>query len=647
MQDRKTYYYKIYQEEEIKAAEIKTLYQKLAKKAGKILRIEPDEKTKQILQEAIDFAHLNITPSDAVSFSILLFLILGVVGIALFFLNIFSLVSLMLYFLAVTLLTYYYYYYPVRLKKIYELKAGSELVMMILHMVIYMRNFPNLEGAVKFASENLSGPLALDLRKLLWDVENAVYNSMEEALLNFSLKWRKDFRELSDAINAIIYSLYTSGERRIAMLNESVKIILDGIKERSEQYALKLKSPIEMVNALGILLPTLTLTMLPIISIFLGDIVSVKVLIAGYNLLLPMFLIFIIKNILDERVITLPQPDISLHPNLPKKGCFRLYNLEIPSILVSILIAIPFLAYGYSVLESMNIYQSLVISFGIFLSVSSYFYLNSFQKVKIRNDILKLEEEFRELLFALGQEIKRGIPLESAIEKVIPTLRGTSSKNFLSKIVDNIKFRGYSLREAVFGKEGAIHNYPSKLIHSIVRAIVDAAEKGTEIISRIMLSISKYLEDMHKLQNEIEEKFSEIVGSMSMQAKILIPFLCGIMNVLAYMMIKVITQIGATMKSLPITNQAAVPYASFLASLWQSLSITPASFQIVMGIYALEAIAILSWFINGIIVGEDEISLHYTIGKNLMFGGILYILITLIGLVTIAPFALSITTLIK
>ena len=37
MQDRKTYYYKIYQEEEIKAAEIKTLYQKLAKKAGKIL----------------------------------------------------------------------------------------------------------------------------------------------------------------------------------------------------------------------------------------------------------------------------------------------------------------------------------------------------------------------------------------------------------------------------------------------------------------------------------------------------------------------------------------------------------------------------------------------------------------------------------
>ena len=646
MQDRKSYYYKIYQEEELKAARIKTLYQKLAKISGKVLRIEPDEKTRQKLQEAIDFAHLNITPGDAVSFSILLFLFLGVIGATLFFLHIFSLVSLMLYFLVTVLLTYYYYYYPVRLRKIYELKAGSELVMMILHMVIYMRNFPNLEGAVKFASENLSGPLALDLRKLLWDVENAVYNSMEEALLNFSIKWRKDFRELSDAINAIIYSLYTSGERRIAMLDEAVKIILDGIKERSEQYALKLKSPIELVNALGILLPTLTLTMLPIISIFLGDVVDIRVLVIGYNLLLPMFLIFIIKNILDERAITLPQPDISLHPNLPKKGRFRLFNFEIPSLLVSLLIAIPFLAYSYFTFETMNIYQSLVISFGMFLSVSSYFYLNSFQKVRIRENILKLEEEFRELLFALGQEIQRGIPLESAIEKVIPTLRGASSKDFLSKIVDNIRLKGYSLRDAIFGREGAIYHYPSRLIHSVVKAIIDAAEKGTEIISSIMLNISRYLEDMHKLQNEIEEKFSDLVGSMRMQAKILIPFLCGIMNVLAYMMIKVIAQIGAAMRALPAT-ETSVPYASFLASLWQGLSITPASFQIVMSIYALEAISILSWLINGIIVGEDEISLHYTIGKNLLFGGILYLLITLIGLVTIAPFALSVTTLIK
>jgi len=45
------------------------------------------------------------------------------------------------------------------------------MVLCIFYVVTYMRHTSNLELAVEFASQHLSAPLNLDLRKVLWDVE--------------------------------------------------------------------------------------------------------------------------------------------------------------------------------------------------------------------------------------------------------------------------------------------------------------------------------------------------------------------------------------------------------------------------------------------------------------------------------------------
>jgi len=636
-EDLKSLQYEIFQEEEKLSTIPKTIYEKFAHISEKILPVEPDKTTKKKIEEAINFAHLKITPKGVASLAILTAMSFCIITIFLILLGFLRIIEGLICIFVIAAFSYYLYTYPLKLKKIYELKAGSEIVMLILHIVIYMKNFPNLEGAVKFATSNLTGPLALDIKKLLWDVNISTYSSMEQALLSYSQKWKNSFKAFADSINAIVYSLYTSGERRTELLDESIEIILSSLKERSDSYILQLRNPITMINALGILLPTLTLTMLPLLTIFLGQDIPPSLIFGFYDILLPILLAFTIKNILDNRVITLPEPDLSLHPELPPGDTFRLGKVFISSYIPSIIILIPFLYYFFTNFSSLSLTHSYIIIFGFYVSIALFFILNSFQKIKIKEDIIKMEDEFREILFGLGQEIDRGIPMEVAIEKIIPTLRGNHSIKLLQKIISNIKYKNFTLEQAIFHeKEGAINYFPSRLIHSILKAVIDAANKGTKIVSEIMISISKYLTNLHKTQKIVQDNFSEVISSMQMQARILLPLICGVMNTLTYMIIEMVNFIGKTFGGIS-TEGPAASYAGFL-SMWKGLAISPATFQLAIGFYSIETIIILSWFMSGIEVGVDKISLHNGISKNLIVGGLMYFAVSIISFMILTPF---------
>ena len=662
--DIKSLQYDVFREEEKLNTLPKTIYEKVAGICEKIIPIEPDKAEKEKLQDAIEFAHISVTPKGVMSVTLLSAFVFFAIAGFLLVLNLAEISAVMIFLCASAGFVYYLYTYPYRLRKIYELKVGSEIVMMILHMVIYMRNYPNLEGAVKFSASNITGPLALDLKKIMWDVHIGTYDSMEQGLLAFSQKWKVTFRPFSDSVNAIVYSLYTSGDRRLELLDESVKIILESLSERSTTYVTQLKSPITLVNALGILLPIMVLTMLPIITIFLDSIDPI-VIFGGYDIILPMLLLFIIKNILDQRVVTLPEPDLSLHPKLPPKNKFWLGEISVYCIIPAIIILIPFLYVAYANWDfitaassedmkttfsaqermSMNswdiidrgLYMSYVLTFGLFLSISVYFLLNSFQKIKFRKEILDMEDEFREILFGLGQEIDRGIPIELALKKIAPTLRGQHSAKLVERIIDNINYKGMTFERAVFDEEeGAIRYFPSKLIHSVLKAVTDASKKGTKISSEIMISISKYLSDIHRTQEIIMDRFSEILGGMKMQAQILLPLICAIMSVITYMIIQMMNFLGTQLESFT-AKEALVGYTGLL-TMFKNVNISPAMFQLAVGVYAIETIIILSWFMNGIIRGTDKISLYDSIGKNLLVGGVLYLIISLIALEVFKPF---------
>src|SRR3989344_5804478 len=142
---------------------------------------------------------------------------------------------------------------------------NSQIVPAILYVVVYMKHTSNLERAIQFASEHLEGNLALDFKKVFYDVEIGKFSTMKDSLENYIEGWRDYSPEFIESFHLIESSLYEPSEsRRIEILEKSLQVILDGIYEKMLKYSREIRSPLTNVYMLGIVLPTLGLALLPL-----------------------------------------------------------------------------------------------------------------------------------------------------------------------------------------------------------------------------------------------------------------------------------------------------------------------------------------------------------------------------------------------
>jgi Flp pilus assembly protein TadB len=625
--------YKIYKEEERLATLQRTLYEKACSLAARILKIEPDTRSGKKLKEAIDFSHIRITPEGVASLTVLSAMVICIPTIILLLLQLLSLpglslgYALLILFLVIPFI-FYIYTYPMHLKKKYEMEAGSEIVTMILYMAIYMRNYPNLERAVRFASENITGPLAFELRKLMWDLEVGNYITIEEALMDYTKKWSMN-REFVEAIEIILESRRQKGERRIAMLDEAIDIILEGNREGAKHFNQDLRTPVMVVHAMGIILPVLGLVLFPIVAVFLG--VQAIFLFIGYDVLLPIFLFFIITNILEKRPSTFSRVDISENPYIPPAGKVKLGKNNYKAWPFALVFFFIMMSVGYIlfVLEGEEgLLSPVVITGGIAGGFAIYYILLTKDRLDIREKTREIEKEFAEAIYQLGNQISTGIPIELSMERAIRRTSSLKTRDLFQRTLNNMKTLGMTFSDALFDKiYGAIRFYPSKMIKTVMRIVAESSIKGVMTASAAMFSVSKYLKDIHKTQEEVRDELSDTLSSMRFQAFLLSPLICGVVVTLAIIIIKIMGELSQTIAgtsiTLPFSNMASV--------------ITPFQFVFVVAIYLVETSFILSMFINGIENGEDPIGRQSMTASSLIFGFIVFVITLIVTMLIFGP----------
>jgi Flp pilus assembly protein TadB len=625
--------YKIYKEEERLATLQRTLYEKACSLAARILKIKPDTRSGKKLKEAIDFSHIRITPGGVASLTVLSVLIICIPTILLLVLKLLGMPGLSLgYALLILFLvipfTFYIYTYPMHLKKKYEMEAGSEIVTMILYMAIYMRNYPNLERAVRFASENITGPLAFELRKLMWDLEVGNYITIEEALMDYTKKWSMN-REFVEAIEIILESRRQKGERRIAMLDEAIDIILEGNREGAKHFNQNLRTPVMVVHAMGIILPVLGLVLFPIVAVFLG--VQAIFLFIGYDVLLPIFLFFIITNILEKRPSTFSRVDISENPDIPPAGKFNLGKNNYKAWPFALVFFFIMTSVGYIlfVLEGEEgLLSPVVITGGIAGGFAIYYILLTKDRLDIREKTREIEKEFAEAIYQLGNQISTGIPIELSVERAIRRTSSLKTRDLFQRTLNNMKTLGMTFSDALFDKiYGAIRFYPSKMIKTVMRIVAESSIKGVMTASAAMLSVSKYLKDIHKTQEEVRDELSDTLSSMRFQAFLLSPLICGVVVTLAIIIIKIMGELSQTIAGTSIT----LPFLNMTGV------ITPFQFVFVVAIYLVETSFILSMFINGIENGEDPIGRQSMTASSLIFGFIVFVITLIVTMLIFGP----------
>ncbi|MBU0460605.1 MAG: hypothetical protein KJ771_07405, partial [Nanoarchaeota archaeon] len=517
-------------------------YEKACNFSENLLKLTADPKKAILMQKDLDLCHLNVTPSGVTSFAIILPLMVIVFGgllaymipVILFqmepmmFLVIFMLVGGVLMIPALQK-------FPSFMANSWRMKASNQMVQSVFYMVTYMRHTSNLERAIEFAADHLEPPLSLDFRKIMWDVETQKYPSVRDAANAYLEQWKEWDKEFVEAFHLIESSLFESAEdRRLALLDKSLDVILDGTYENMLHYAHNLKSPMTMLHMLGIILPILGLVILPLVVSFMGGegsnpLVTIIYISLLYNITLPISVYYLGRNILSKRPAGYGATDISKKKSVKKFANVNLslgksFNININPLYFALMFFIVAMVIGFSplILHSIGAKDfsltgeegqlmmldyvcppefpnceeeqkvgpygmgaallSLVVVIGLGVSIGLFYSLRSKNVIKIRERTKELEDEFSSALFQLGNRLGDGLPAEIAFSKVADTMRDTTSGQFFNLAEKNITKLGMGLEQALFDpKVGALVSFPSKVIESSMKVLIESVKKGPRI----------------------------------------------------------------------------------------------------------------------------------------------------------------------
>ncbi|MEW5747943.1 MAG: hypothetical protein AB1793_04020 [Candidatus Thermoplasmatota archaeon] len=133
-------------------------------------------------------------------------------------------------------------------------------------MVMGVRQDASLPRSIMFASGGGSA-FAAELRRCMWEVVTGTHTGFEEALHALGGRWERFSSELKTSLNAIVVaSKEATDEGKRRALERANRAMVAGAKRRVEEYALSLSTPSMLLFALGILLPIMVGSFMPMLS---------------------------------------------------------------------------------------------------------------------------------------------------------------------------------------------------------------------------------------------------------------------------------------------------------------------------------------------------------------------------------------------
>jgi len=661
-----------------------TRYEKWCHSIGSFLTLKLSKKDDEKMRKHLEAAHVEATPSQAVTLALMSMLAVFFLGLLVFILyfviaDVLSLILLFLTIVSALFVFYYLYSMPAHLANKLRLKASSQMVPCILYIVAYMKHTSNLERAVAFAATYLQPPLALDLKKVFWDVETGKYSTIKESLDAYLEKWKESNIEFVESFHLVESSLYEpTEERRVQVLERALQVILDGVYEKMLKFTRDVRSPLTNLYMLGIVLPTLGIALLPLASTLLGSAFRTVHVFVIFNFLIPFLVFYMTSEVLLKRPGGYGESQLlELNPDyskfISKKPYKKALLIALPLILIGL---IPFLfqiqgftnlfglqsdytfsqlglglfgadkIFGFKSVGDVTtgpfglgaILMSLFIPLGIALFFAIAYKEKTKDIITSRENTRNLEDEFVSSLFQLGNRLGDGTPAELAFAHVAESTRGTKTENFFRIVNSNIQSLGMSLEQAIFNpRRGAIIYYPSDLIATSMKILIESVKKGLKIAAVSLISISEYVKNIHKINERLHDLLAEVVSDMKSNMTFLAPLLAGIVVGLASMITLILGKLQYLFELGQSGQAAALGNIQELLQIFDVNAMIPAYFlQLSIGIYIIEIIFILSRTLVTVDSGEDELRTVYETGVNLKRGIYLYLIVALIATIALS-----------
>jgi hypothetical protein len=660
-------------------------YEKWCHTLGNAIKLKVSKKDETKIKKYLEIAHLDLEPWQPITLSIMVFISVFIIGllmsvaVALFNggLENFPIFFFLLIMIFAMFLFYFVNGYPARLANKWRLKASSQMVPAILYIVVYMRHTSNLEKAIAFASQHLQYPLALDLKKVFYNVEIGKFSTIKESLDNYLDNWKDYSIEFIEAFHLIESSLYEPDDgKRVVTLEKSLQVVLDGVYDKMLKFTHEVRSPLTNVYMLGVVLPTLGLALLPLASAMVGDFLKWYHVMILFNLIIPFFVFYLTDKVMFMRPGGYGETELlERNPLYPvyksKKPYAYAFFVCLPFFIIGLLPLIfqytplpallglkpdyTFAELGLGIFGSESIFGFIPVGknvvgpfgigaliMGVFFSLGiALFFSIAFKKktqglIKEREKTKQLEVEFNSSLFQLGNRIGGGVPPELAFSKVAESTKGLKTEDFFKRVNYNIMQMGMSVDSAIFDeKRGALVYYPSDLIATSMKILVESAKKGLVIAALSLMSISEYVKNINKITDRLRDMLAEIISDMKSNMTFLAPLLSGIVIGLAAMITAILSKLNLSQLSGAESVAGLGNLNALLGIFDMTKMIPPYILQIVIGIYLVEIVFILTGTLVIIDSGEDKLEKTNKTGINLKRGIGLYVVTALLAIISL------------
>lgn len=467
------------------------------------------------------------------------------------------------------------------------LRASPEMANL---MIMSLRHEPSLSKAIRFASTK-DNAFSHELRRCVWTVVMGKHSSFEESLQEVGERWSKYCDELKASLHSMVTASCEStadGKRRA--LDRANQAIISGAKRRIEDYALSLSTPSMIMFGLGILLPLMVGSFLPMLSWDIWSLGSGADSSAATDLSPAVVQTVFIMNVLFPAIgILVALNSVTRHP-LERE---RMNNGNAPPsrIKVAAVICASIALVAFCVLELDGIIRSLAILVAA-VAPGSLFLIATGRSSGDRH-ASPSNVQLEDTLFRTGARMLEGENFESALNKAS---QGASDAG--SRTTRMLSFRSLISGEAFdrspawapcSGGSNALEGF---------RVVREAATKDELAAGLLAMDIASYLKDLRDLESTLKSRLKPTVSMMRMTSYALGPVVLGITYAI-YLSLGGVTASGTG-------------------------GIGAGFFLLVLGVFLAETNAVVTYFLWGLEGGKNRSTLFCALGTCILVSEIVY-----------------------
>lgn len=520
----------------------------------------------------------------------------------------------------------------------------EEMLQALLELSNHISLNTSFEGALVSTAVNTKGTLGKQLREIKNMIESKKVMTLGDAFEIYIPAWLEINPDFVKGINLLQTASTAPRKERDSIITEVIETVIESYYSTGKRLAEKLSNQTKTLISMGVILPMLSLILLPLITIFLPGVANVYLLLFIYVVLFPTVLLFMSMNFATNRVQvnTIDLQSSPFFKEIPK------WFYIIPFFIVLIFSLAPLMhiatmnlvtsegvAREYSLASIFVIWLGL---FGVFVAIELFCYYYSKLNEKLWLEMEEIERDIPNLLQIITSYLSLNRSMESIFADIIidykqhgfgnhPTVR------IISKLKDSLYNAKKPLSEVV--EKILPRIAPSKRLVQILSRIVQFSETDSNSAAKSAKMIRAQSKAVFKLDDYIQTLLSETISIVSLSSTMLSPLLATAATVMAAAIVMALEFIKQKINDIMISVGSQEINLEFVKI---DQIIPPTLLELIVGLFLIETTVILSLFLSNIKYGTDKYKIAKTIYENLLIAFILYTVLLLFGYIAFTEF---------